>query len=247
MAIKRKRSTGNVANPKTMLLSSESPFSVQEAFKTLRTNVSFSMPGSDCKCIGITSPNRGEGKSTIAINLAISLAQINKRVVLIDCDFRLPTVLTKLKIKSEEGLSNYLSGMIDRVPVLRHEQFAIDIVPSGIIPPDASALINTNEMFDVIKLLRESYDYIIIDFPPINIVSDAALLSNVVDGYLIIVRDNNTEYRQVNDAIRQMRFSDAKIIGFVYNGKGDQKFYYKKGKYKKYGKYGYYKDKNYYK
>ena len=241
---KNKKLSNGKLNPSNMLLTEKSAFSVQEAYKTLRTNVTFSLPGTDCKCIGITSSTRGEGKSTIAINLAISLAQLSKRVVLIDCDLRLPTVLTKLELDAKEGLSNYLSGMIDTLPVVTHSKFNIDIVPSGIIPPDATALIDSKEMQEILKLFRESYDYIIIDFPPINIVSDAALLSNEIDGYLLVIRDNISEYQQVNEALRQLRFSDAKIIGFVYNGKGSQSKYYK---YKKGYKKNYYYKNYYYK
>lgn len=226
--MKKKNKTNQIFDGKTMLLSANSPFSVQEAYKTLRTNVAFSLPGSECKCVGITSANRGEGKSTIAINLAISLAQLNKRVVLIDCDMRLPTVASKMNFKANEGLSNYLSGAIDQLPLYRIESRGIDIIPSGNIPPDSTILINSEEMKKLIRLLRESYDYVVLDFPPINIVSDAVLLSGEIDGYLMVVRHGYSENQKVNEALRQMRFADAKIIGFVYNGKGSDRKYYKK-------------------
>ena len=225
-----------------LLLSENSPFSVKEAYKTLRTNVTFSLPGSGCKCIGVTSAVRGEGKSTIAINLAISLAQLNKRVVLIDCDLRLPTILSKLNIKGQEGLSNYLSGMIDCIPILRFKNRNIDIIPSGMIPPDATALIDSEEMQKMLQKLRDSYEYIIFDFPPINIVSDAVLLSGEIDGYLMVIRDGFSRVQQLTEAFRQLRLADAKIIGFVYNGKGEEKKYYKKNS-KYYGKYYHYYEK----
>ena len=95
---------------KTKLLTEESPFLVQEAYKTLRTNVMFSLPGSGCKCVGITSPTPGDGKSTTASNLAIALAQINKRVLLIDCDMRLPSIATKFQI-----VSKYPSKYLDKI------------------------------------------------------------------------------------------------------------------------------------
>lgn len=232
-------------NTNTKFLSSSSPFSVQEAYKTLRTNVTFSLPGSDCKCIGITSANRGEGKSTVAVNLTISLAQLNKRVVLIDCDMRLPTVVTKLGISAKEGLSNYLSGLIEEVPVVRINNLGVDIIPSGNIPPDATTLINSEAMQELIRHLKESYDYIILDFPPVNIVSDAVLLSGMIDGYLMVVRHDLSEYKKVNEALRQMRFADSKIIGFVYNGKNnDRKYYKRKGHYYRYDYYYYKKSKN---
>lgn len=97
-------------NGDTLLLSQNSPFSVQEAYKSLRTNAAFSIAGGDSKCIGVTSPNRGDGKSSVAVNLAISFAQIGKKVVLVDCDMRLHTVAHKPEIKRSPGLSDYLVG-----------------------------------------------------------------------------------------------------------------------------------------
>ena len=243
--MKSKEKQKDTFNAKTMLLSSNSPFSVQEAYKTLRTNVTFSLPGTDCKCIGITSADRGEGKSTVAVNLTISLAQLNKRVVLIDCDMRLPTVITKLGISAKEGLSNYLSGMIEEVPVVRISNLGVDIISSGNIPPDATTLINSEAMKDLVRRLKDAYDYIVFDFPPINIVSDAVLLSGMIDGYLMVVRHGFSEYKKVNEALRQMRFADARIIGFVYNGKNNDKKYYKrKGRYYRYDYYYYKKSTN---
>lgn len=243
--MKSKERQNDTFSPKTMLLSSKSPFSVQEAYKTLRTNVTFSLPGTDCKCIGITSANRGEGKSTIAVNLAISLAQLNKKVVLIDCDMRLPTVITKLGINAKEGLSNYLSGQISEVPVVRIRNLGIDVIPSGTIPPDATTLINSEAMAELVNLLKDAYEYIVFDFPPINIVSDAVLLSGMIDGYLMVVRHGVSEYKKVSEALRQMQFAEAKIVGFVYNGKSNDKKYYKpKGYYYRYDYYYYKKSKD---
>lgn len=245
MKSKEKKQTGHTNDSRAFLLSSKSPFSVQEAYKTLRTNVTFSLPGTDCKCIGITSANRGEGKSTIAVNLSISLAQLNKKVILIDCDMRLPTIITKLGINAKVGLSDYLSGQISEVPVVRINNLGIDVVPSGMIPPDATTLIDSGAMKELVDLLKESYDYIVFDFPPINIVSDAVLLSGMIDGYLMIVRHGISEFKKVNEALRQMRFADAKIIGFVYNGKNNDKKYYKrKGYYYRYDYYYYKKSKD---
>ena len=121
-----------------MLLSSNASFMVQEAFKMLRTNVMFSLPGKGCKCIGITSANRSEGKSIVSINLAMSLAQLGKRVVLIDCDLRIPTVASKLGLKNDVGLSNYLAGTEadSFLRIYHHGDPRIDVVLAGRIPPD---------------------------------------------------------------------------------------------------------------
>lgn len=225
---------------KKMLLSERSPFSVQEAYKTLRTNVLFSLPGNDCKCIGIVSADRGDGKSSIASNLSISLAQINKRVVLIDCDLRLPTIAQKFSIQSTPGLSNYLSGNIDEIPIVHVDSKGIDIIPPGNLPPDSTTLISSKEMSKLVEKLKSRYDYILFDFPPINIVSDAVIMSDMIDGYLVVVRHDTSEFQMVSETIRQMQFADAKILGFVYNDKGASKGYYKKRKYGKSNYYNYY-------
>lgn len=231
-----KDNRANLLYKKTMLLSDRSAFSVKEAYKTLRTNVMFSLPGKDSKCIGVVSPERGDGKSSVSINLAISFAQINKKVIIVDCDLRLPTIASKLGIEAKPGLSNFLSGNQDsEQPLIRRSsEYGIDIMTAGDIPPDPTALITSRQMDAFIELLKKYYDYIILDFPPATIVSDAASVSRIVDGYLIVIRHNSSEFSKINETLRQMDFADAKILGFVYNGKDEQKKYYKNGKYSKY-------------
>ncbi len=245
--MKKTKIKGNVESKEgfdqeLLLISEKSSFAVQEAYKTLRTNVMFSLPGTGNKCIGITSADRGDGKSSVALNLAISFAQLKKRVLVIDCDMRLPTVATKLGIKSSPGLSNFLSGQVnfDHKLIYRVNSRGIDVLASGDIPPDPTVLLESKQMEALIKALKEHYDYIIFDFPPINVVSDAIILSKLIDGYFLIVRHNYSEYSRINDVIRIMKFADAKILGFIYNGKSVGGGYYKKsGKY--YYKHGYYK------
>lgn len=233
---KKNNSRTALFNPKKMLLSEKSAFTVKEAYKTLRTNVMFSLPGKDSKCIGVVSPERGDGKSSVAINLAISFSQINKKAIIIDCDLRLPTIASKLQIEPKPGLSNFLSDNqeSDKPFIRRSSEYGIDIMTAGDIPPDPTALLGSKQMDDFIELLKKYYDYIILDFPPATIVSDAASMSRVVDGYLIVVRHNDSEFSKINETLRQMDFADAKILGFVYNGKDEHKKYYKKGKYSKY-------------
>ncbi len=227
----KKSKTGTVDANK-VLLTDNSPFSVKEAYKTLRTNISFSLPGGGCKCIGVTSANRGDGKSSVAVNLGISFAQINKKVVVVDCDMRLPTVAAKIGIPSKPGLSNFLIGDngVDDLVIRRVEDMGIDVVPAGNIPPDPTKLLESAYMSNLMDVLRKHYDIIVIDLPPLMPVSDAAILSKYIDGYLIIVKHNNSEYAKVEDTLHQLEFANAKIIGFVYNGKAFENRYYKKGR-----------------
>lgn len=236
--MKKRKSVALLFNPKKMLLSEESSFPTREAYKSLRTNIMFSLPGSDSKCIGVVSANRGEGKSTIAINLAISFAQAGKKVIVVDCDMRLPTIGAKIGINSKPGLSNYLAGNEDVRGQLiqRVDEYGIDVLASGDIPPDPTKLLGSEQMRGLIDLLKEYYDYVILDFPPVTVVTDAVILSSVVDGYLVVVRHGLSEFQKLKETFRQMEFSDAKILGIVYNGKGQRS---------RYGKY-YRKNKNYY-
>lgn len=203
----------------SLLLNSESNFAIQEAYKALRTNVTFSLPGGGAKCIGITSATQGNGKSTNAINLAISFAQIDKRVIVIDCDLRLPTVASKLDIKGEPGLSNLLigSGKLEDT-IQRVESMGIDVLPSGIVPPDATRLLESEQMRVLLEELKERYDYIFIDLPPVMVTPDAVILSKYIDGFLLVARHGVSEYRSVGAMLNQLKFVDAKVIGFVYTG-----------------------------
>lgn len=239
-AMKKNSSSAPVFDSSKMLLSESSSFAMQEAYKTMRANIIFSLPGKGCKCIGVISANRGEGKSSIATNLSLSLAQLNKRIVLIDCDMRLPTIASKLGIRSVPGLSNYLSGEYENIPIVHIEDKGIDVIPSGNIPPDTTALIDSDEMKRLVAQLKDNYDFIVFDFPPVNVVSDAVMMADTVDGYLIVIRHNYSENKKIDEMMQQLRLSKARVIGAAYNCKGSQKKNYKKDK-------SYYKNNYYYK
>lgn len=231
---KKKDNRSKVFNPEKMLLTSDSSFTMQESFKTLRTNVSFSLPGKKNRCIGVVSANRGEGKSTVSVNLAISLAQIDKKVVIVDCDMRIPTVAAKLGMENRPGLSDYLADEdgYRNLPVIHNDDFNIDVIPAGTIPPDPTKLIESPQMSELLEALKLVYDYIVVDFPPVTVVSDSAILSSVIDGYLIVTLHGSTEISQMDETIRQLNFAKANVLGFVYNSKpASRKSYKKNSKY----------------
>ncbi len=226
------------------LLSEKSPFTVQEAFKTLRTNVMFSLPGTECKCIGITSADRGDGKSSVALNLAISFAQLKKKVLIVDCDMRLPTIASKLGISQSPGLSNLLAGQTESQEklIVKAPSKNFDVLPAGDIPPDPTVLLESKQMDKLVRLLKDHYDYVIFDFPPARVVTDAVILSRLIDGYFLVVRHNYSEYNGINDVLRTMKFAGAKVLGFVYNGKSNSSGYSSGKKYYYYSNHDYKKD-----
>lgn len=198
------------------ILNDKTSFVVQEAYKTLRTNIMFALPGKDCKCIGVTSPVSGEGKSTTAVNLALSLAQIGKRVLLIDCDLRLPTVATKLNLRSYPGLSDFLIGEVRIDEAIRNvEKYGIHVLPASNIPADPTGLLDSKQMEHLFVALRRNYEYVIVDLPPVTVVSDALIISKCLDGYLLAVQEKKTKHRTVAEAIRNLQFADARILGTV--------------------------------
>lgn len=224
------------------ILNSDTPWEVKEAYKTLRTNVTLSLPDEGHRIIAFTSAEPHDGKTTNAINFAISLAQINKKTLLIDCDLRKPMVAKTLDISPEPGLSDMISGQERAKNGIHHiTELGIDVIPSGTRTPDPTLLLQSSRMKTIMHELKKVYEYIIIDLPPVTVVSDASILADIMDGFLLVVRHNTTDYRSITDMMEQLKMANAKIIGFVYNGIGsaDDRYYNSNYGYKKYG-YGYY-------
>ncbi|MDY2627617.1 MAG: CpsD/CapB family tyrosine-protein kinase [Lachnospiraceae bacterium] len=227
-----------VGGENEFLLTEESGFAVQEAYKALRTNVIFSLPGSGSKCIGVTSATKGNGKSTNILNMAISFGQIGKKVIVLDGDMRLPTVASKLNIKAVPGLSNILVGSAVPEECIQHvEACNIDVIPSGIIPPDTTVLLQSSQMEKLIAQLKEIYDYIFIDLPPVLVAIDAVLISHLIDGFLIVVKHGESEYRSVSAMLNQLKYANAHILGAIYANAdlGGKRKSYSHHKYYQYG------------
>lgn len=224
---KKKRNL-NGQEMEALILKKDTPFAIQEAYKALRINVAFSLPGLQSRCIGITSSSAGEGKSTNAINLAASFGSAGKKVLLIDCDLRMPTIAIKTGIKGQPGLSDCLVGESSIEESIQYiDSLKIDVLPSGNTPPDSTILLESEGMAELIQLLKSKYDYIFFDFPPVTTVTDAVILSEQLDGYLLVVKQNYSEYRTVSSMLHRLHFVDAKILGVIYtNAQIDGKRYY---------------------
>ena len=194
-------------------------FAAQEAYKTLRTNLEYTLSDSDCRVIGITSANRMEGKSFTAVNLARSIAETGKPTLLIDADMRLPTVYKKISgIKKAPGLSELLAGIITGGEAIQStDQKRLNVMAAGAIPPNPAELLGSKRFETMIGMLKNSYKYIIVDLPPITIVSDALVVSPVVDGMVVVVRKDYTRKPMLDDCISQFQFQKVKLIGVVIN------------------------------
>ena len=226
----KKKKGKNITDDQEIQLKEDTAFSVQEAYKALRTNIIFSMTGNKSRCIGVSSSTQAEGKSTNAINLAASFAQIGKKVLLIDCDLRLPTIALKLDMPGQPGLSDYLVGECTlEKAVKKSEDMNFDVLPAGNIPPEATGLLQSEEMKNLLDQLKEEYDYVFVDLPPINVVTDAIVLAGCIDGFLLVVKHESSEYRMVASMVDQLRFVHAKILGFIYTNTpvNNKKYYYK--------------------
>lgn len=219
-------------------------FAASEAYKLLRTNLMFSMSDeSRCKIIGVTSALRGEGKSTTSMNLAFSLAENRKRTLLIEADMRIPVVASVLRIDPSPGLSHILAGLGDLNSAIRKSVLSsnLSVLPAGEIPPNPSEMLSSRRMQQVIEALAKVFDYIIIDLPPINAVSDGLAVSKLLSGMVMVVRKDYCDQHALAEAMRQMEFLDIKVLGFVFNGADAQNKRYRYGgsKYKKYYMSGY--------
>lgn len=241
-----KDSTLRIQEERRCILSKHSDFFIREAYKTLRTNVTFSLAGEGTsRIVVVTSALQGEGKSVTAINLALSFAEADKKVLLIDCDLRRPKLGRLLNLSSLAGLTNLLldPSLLEK-SILKHYN-TIDVLLSGDIPPNPSELLGSERMKKLLDQLREKYDCIILDTPPINMVTDAVVLAPQTDGVLFVVRANQSERGAVIHAVDQLEYTQAKLLGFVLNGIDlEQSGYgYGRYRYKRYRKYGYYGNK----
>ncbi len=213
---------------KDQLITKEVPFAVEEAYKSLRTNLLFTLPGEGGKVIEVTSSLQQEGKSVTAINLAISLSKNGSNVILIDCDLRLPTVARKLRIEQKPGLTNLLFGMNKMHEVINHHISGLDVIPAGDLPPNPSEVLGSQNMKTAIDHLVQHYDYVILDTPPVGVVSDAAILSRYASGVILVVRTGKTKLENTRDTIDTLKLANANILGFVMTDANEKKQYYDK-------------------
>lgn len=189
-----------------------------ESYRTLRTNIQYSSFDKEYKVIVITSSEPGEGKSTTAGNLALCMAQGDKKVILVDCDLRRPSIHKKFKVSNLAGLSDVIIGKSDLSKVMHRYNKNLVLLTSGKIPPNPSEMLSSKSMENLLEKLRENFDYVILDTPPVQAVTDSQILSTKADGTILVVRAERTKKESVNNAINLLKKVNANIIGTVLNG-----------------------------
>ena len=191
---------------------------ILEQFRTIRTNITFSMPDQQLKTILVTSSTPGEGKSTNAANLGVVFAQDGKRVLIIDADMRKPTLHYTFKTFNKIGLSNVIAKKAAFYEAIQ-ETFIVglNVITSGPIPPNPSELLSSKSMDALLLDVKKDYDIIIIDAPPLLSVSDSQILANKCDGTLLIVKVGVVERVTVQKAKAILDNSQTKILGVILN------------------------------
>jgi capsular exopolysaccharide synthesis family protein len=238
LSIKKDENNARAKNgARDVLLNENTSFHVKEAYKAMRTNVMFSVPEEGCKVIAVTSAFPREGKSTTILNLAITFAQTGSRVLLIDADLRRPNVQKTLDANAEEGLADVLARFATIDSSIKKSQFEnLDIFYSGNIPPNPAELLASKNMENLVEELKKCYDYIFIDIPPVNVVTDASVISRLTHGIILVTRQDISKKYEVAEALNKLKFVNAKVLGLVLNDITFQG----KGKYGRYGKYKHY-------
>lgn len=192
---------------------------VAEAFRRVRTNLLFSGPPESQRCLLVTSPRPNDGKTAVAINLAVTLAQNNQRVLLIDCNFRRPAIRNAFANARAEGLCNILIGR-GRLEdfVTRTELPNLDVLSSGPMPPNPADLLGSVYMRDLIAAALQRYDRVVLDGPPTLLITDALVLATMVDGVIMVARAVNSSRGALRRAREQLESINARVVGAILNG-----------------------------
>lgn len=215
-------------------------FARREAYNLLRTNVEFSFAKEEAsdrgRLIGITSSVPNEFKSTTATNLALSLAEEGRKVLLLDCDLRKTELRPRLELEEKRGLSDYLVSALPLQELIQHGVYSpkLDVLLGGTFPPNPSKLLASQRMKELAEKLAEEYEFVIVDLPPLLEVSDALVAGRFCDGMLMVIRRNFAVKRDVEQSFREIEYAGIRMLGLVMTGSEEHTGMYK---YKK--RYGY--------
>ncbi len=194
---------------------------IAEQYRTIRTNIQFSSIDQKYKTLIITSPSSSEGKTTAAINLAISISQQGERVLLIDANLRKPKLHNSFNLKESHGLTDILIGRVALQEAIFQTQIGkLDLLTSGIIPSNPTEIIGSDAMRNFLKDIRKDYDTVIFDCPPVLETTDTKLLAGQCDGVVMVVKSGKTDREKAVEANRLLHLVRAKVLGVILNERG---------------------------
>lgn len=219
------------------ILDENSPFALKESYNNLRANLLYLGKGEKCPVFAVTSAEQEDGKTLNSINISISLAQLGKKVLLIDGDMRNPSVGRSVGLEEGNGLSQYLARITDKKNIINYSD-NLDLFVAGEIPPNPSELLAGTNMDELLTEAKEQYDFIIIDLPPVGIVSDALVLAKKVTAYIMVIRAGHSKMTTEKNAVLALELVEANISGFVFNGIDPKSQDYTYRKYKSSYQYG---------
>jgi capsular exopolysaccharide synthesis family protein len=188
-----------------------------EAYRTLRTNLFYSLVDTPPKVIVLTSPGKGEGKSSTCANLGVVLSQAEKSTLVVDCDLRKPAMHKFFGLRNLYGVGDILAGELTLQEVANEPVPGLSVVPGGPIPPNPTELLGTQRFTDFLASMRQQFDYVLIDAPPVGLVSDSAIVATQGDGLLLVLDAQNTRKRSVRRALRNLEAVGANVLGAVMN------------------------------
>lgn len=211
------------ATDSTKLLTVSSTFAVKEAYNSIRTNLLFTQQGEKCPIFVVTSPTANNGKTINSANLAINFAQMGKKTLVIDADMRNPSLHKLFSLSSRNGLSEILAGLTDNITVTKTDIENLSVLTSGKIPPNPTELLSSPRMDKLLDFVKEHYDCVFIDTPPVNIVTDATVFSQKATGYVIIVKTDTTNVPELKTTVSTLQGINANILGFILNDANSEK------------------------
>lgn len=197
------------------MLSQDTMFSALEAYRAARTNLMYLPIADHCRRIVLTSAICGEGKTLNSINLAIVMAQSGQRVLLIDADMRKPRIAQMFDVHPEGGLSEFLAGMDQTPKIIPSGRDNLWIMSSGKIPPNPAELLASPRMDELFEAINEKFDYVLLDTPPLNVVTDASVLTGHVHGFLIVVKAEYSDIHSIQESVMILEQLGATIYGFI--------------------------------
>lgn len=242
---KKKKKGGEFSRAPRPRLTADSPFVIKETYNSIRTKLIFTGKGEKCPVFAVTSPLMSDGKSTNAVGLSVSFALANQRVLLIDADMRKPSVHRFFSTECRNGLSELLAGLTKEINLRSTEEEGLSVLTAGEIPPNPAELLGSKAFDSLLDYARNYFDYIIIDTPPVNLVTDATVLAEKVTGYILVVQSGKNHLRDTSAAIHALREVNANVVGLLLNdpeNKADAHYSYRYNKNYRSVRYKYYGD-----